>query len=132
MLYVKNVVYNLQVKWFHHLSLDVGLTWSHVIWDCLKVCIPAELYQGLHCVPESMLSGLNPFYAVMVCLYAHVNNLFFLKNKSLGLPVNLWGHPLSKSINLTFAKCGFCTIADLPVMNNKIDHNAVQNKLNNF
>ena len=101
-----------------------------MIWGKLTVRIPAGLFQGLQYIPESAVIGLDPFYSAMVHSYAHVNNLFFLKNKTLDLLVNLWGHPLNKNINLNFANSGICTVADLPLVHNKIDYKTIQNKLN--
>ncbi len=84
--------------------------------------IPEGLFQGLCSVPESCLDGLDPFYASMLHSYAYVNTLFYAKNPNTNLPVNLWGNSISKTINLNFTKSGFCTVADLPLCQNKIDY----------
>ncbi len=72
------------------------------------------------------MAGLDPFYASMIWSYALVNDLFYKKNKHLDLPINLWGHPLSKHINKVFANSGFMTVTDLPYLQKKINFQAVQ------
>ena len=83
--------------------------------------IPSLLFQGLHSITETTLAGLDPFYASMIWSYALVNDLFYKKNKHLDLPINLWGHPLSKHINKVFANSGFMTVTDLPYLHKKIN-----------
>ncbi len=122
MLHVKNVVHSLHVKWFQHLTIDKGLTWSRMIWERVIDVIPENLFQGLCSVPESCLAGLDPFYSSMLHSYAYVNTLFYAKNPNIDLPMNLWGNSRSKAINLKFAKLGFCIVADLPLCQNKIDY----------
>ncbi len=58
-----------------------------------------------------------------------MNNLFYFENKSLDLPINLWGHPKLKNINYHFCCLDFYTLADLPLtMNNQINHIEIRNK----
>ncbi len=81
-------------------------------------------------VPETNLVGLDPFHTAMLCSYALVNDQFYWKNKSLSLPINLWGHPLSKSINKqmvnSFMVMEYFMVADLPLIRNKIDYGQIQ------
>ncbi len=108
------------------MALDRGYTWSRVAWDSITKHIPSDLIQGMRCVKETILEGLEPFYASIIRSYALVNNIFFQKNRVLQLPVNLWCHPRSKHINMALAESGFCTVADLPLKNNKIDFGQIQ------
>ncbi len=93
MMYVKNLVHRLRVKWFHRICADYGSSWSKFIWSDLTALIPHQLLQGLWSVSESILKQLPPFYAGVVQSYAHVNNLYNLYYNSIDthtLPQNLW------------------------------------------
>ncbi len=63
MLHIKNMVYNLRVKWMAQLSLDRSFTWLRMIWPRIITKIPSILLQGLRHVPESCLQEMDPFYA---------------------------------------------------------------------
>ncbi len=129
MLHVKNVVHNLRVKWMAQLSLDRGFTWSRMIWLRITTKMPSMLLQGLRHVLESCLQEMDPFYAQILQSYTYLNNLFYSGNKSLDLPINLWGHPKLKNINYHFCHLDFYTLADLPLTsNNQINHIEIQNK----
>ncbi len=128
MLHVRNVVHALRVKWMQHFSLDMGLTWSRLAWPAVTCRIPPELFQGLCHVLESALCGLDQFYSSMLHSYTYVSNLFYKANKELDLPINLWGHPKSQSINIQMCQQEYFTVADLPVTSGIIDHKVVQNK----
>ncbi len=128
MLHVKNFMHSLRVKWMHRITLDVGLTWSHFIWPQLMKTIPATLLQGLQVVSESCLMGLDPFYSGILRSNCLVNNMFYKSNKSLNLPINLWGHLKLPGINLYMCDAEFFTLADLPKILNKIDYKTVENK----
>ncbi len=110
----------------HHITMDKGMTWSRLCWPVISDKVPSLLIQGLHFIPETMLSSLEPFYAGMIHSYIMVNNLFYenkrnKQNKDLHLPINLWGHPHSKKINYDFTNIGYFTVADLPWCAQKID-----------
>ena len=47
------------------------------------------------------------------------------------LPIDLWGHPLSKQINYEFTTSGFFTVADLPLIRNKINFQQIENTFEN-
>ncbi len=108
--------------------MDLGLTWSRLAWPAITCRIPPELFQGLCYVLESALEGLDPFYSGMLHSYTYVNNLFYNANKKLDLPINLWGHPKSQSINIQMCHQEYFMVADLPVTSGIIDHKVVQNK----
>ncbi len=91
--------------------------------------MPLGLFLGLRAVIETSLGNLNPFYASMVHSYAHVNDLFYQRNKNLPLPVNLWGHPKSQHIDKVMAESGFLVVNDLPLSGDKIDFRRVQEQL---
>lgn len=126
MLNVRFVVHGLRVKWMKHLALDRGFSWSRFAWSNVMRSIPSDLIQGMRCITETTLQKMDPFYASILWSYALVNDLFFQKNKGLELPVNLWCHPKSKQINYALAEAGFCTVADLPLKENKIDFGWIQ------
>ena len=91
--------------------------------------LPSMLLQGLCLYPESALGYLDPFYAHIVHSYVMVNNIFHNKNKSLDLPVNLWGHPKLPEINKWFCNIDIYTVADLPRTESKrINYGIIQNK----
>ncbi len=73
---VKNIVYALHVKWIKHLSLNLGLSWSQVVWLVITSAIPADLIEGMTFILESLLSNLDPFYAIILCSYYMINKLF--------------------------------------------------------
>lgn len=129
MLHVKNVVHALRVKWMRQTSLDLGLTWSRFFWPTLTTEIPSMLIQGLCTCPESALRNLDPFYAQIIQSYTMVNNLFYKKNKSLSLPINLWGHPKSPALDKKICEIDIYTVSDLPrSQNGRINHGIIQNK----
>ncbi len=124
-LHVKNAIHVLRVKWMQHFCVDMGLTWSRLVWPTITHRILPNLFQGLCCVPELVICGLDPFYSSMLCSYTYVNNLFYKANKKLDLPINLWGHPKSKNINIQMCHQNYFIVADLPLTSGIIDHKVV-------
>ncbi len=125
MLNVKNVYHVLKVKWMHRIAVDTRLIWSRFCWNEISSQIPYKLWKGMCMVRESSLSLLDPFYAVTICSFSMMNNLFFLKNRNKpgisDFPTNLWCHPKSPEIALTFASAEFCIVSDLPICEGKIN-----------
>ena len=66
MVCVKSIVHALHVKWMKQLSLDIGLTWSRVIWPEIISKFSPDLIQGITYLPESVLANLDPFYAAIL------------------------------------------------------------------
>lgn len=69
MLYVKNVLHILCVKWMQHLSTDLGLSWSRFIWPEIIAIFPPELHGGMRQVLESDLRVLPNFYIGIIHSY---------------------------------------------------------------
>ena len=129
MMHVKNLVHSLPVKWFQRICTDCGSSWSKFIWPILTVIIPYQLLQGLHSVTDALLSKLPPFYAQVVCSYAHTNNLYYKAFDSNTLPQNLWCGVAFSHIDNDWISAGFYTVVDLPIQVGKIDVIAVTQRL---
>ncbi len=98
----------------------------------MTAIIPYQLLQGLHSVTDALLSKLPPFYAQVVCSYAHTNNLYYKAFDSNTLPQNLWCGAIFSHIDNDWISAGFYTVVDLPIQAGKIDVIAVTQQLHEF
>ena len=82
-------------------------------------------------LPESVLTNLDPFYAVILRSYSMLNKIFYDQNKKneIGwtLPQNLWLY--DSSWNTDLCNAGYLCVSDLPVVNGKIDFEQIQKKV---
>ncbi len=91
--------------------------------------IPYQLLQGLHTISDSILQKFPLFYANVLCSYAYTNNLYYQDIDDSSLPQNLWCGKAFAYIDYEWITAGFFTVADLPVLDGKIDVIAVTCKL---
>ena len=129
MIHVKNSVHYLRMKWMHCLCKDVGLSWLRYAWCEITGIIADQLFAGLRAVSEHVLQPLDPFYAVMLQSFAHVNNLFYTNQDASTLPKNLWCGEVYSHIDRHWCAASFFTSVDLPLVNGQIDVKCVTNRL---
>ncbi len=115
MIKIKSIMCTLHVKWMNRLCTDAGTTWSRIIWPKIKNVIPTNLISGLTGITEQSLNSLPQFYRSIIRSYVHVNNLFYLENKDLSLPYNLFGTQLHPRIRPRWVEMGLLCAADLPL-----------------
>ncbi len=87
------------------------------------------LLQGLHSISDKILEKVLPFYAQILSSYTYVNNLYYESMDTSDLPHNLWFGAACPTINYLWVHAGLCTVADLPIVNSKIDVIAVKHRL---
>ena len=115
----------------HHLTTDMGLSWSHYAWPKITAIIPPKLFGGLHQVLEADLYKLPPFYAGMLHSYSKVNDLYYKENKKDFLPQNLWATNGSPSIHPVWKRYDLLLLSDLLVNEGKIDLTRITTILGN-
>ena len=126
MINIKSVMCTLHVKWMNRLCTDAGTTWSRIIWPKIKNVIPTNLISGLTGITEQSLNSLPQFYRSIIRSYVHVNNLFYLENKDLSLPYNLFGTQLHPRIRPRWVEMGLLCAADLPLKGKRIDYDQIK------
>ena len=72
---------------------------------------------------------LPPFYAHVVRSYAYVNNIYYESVNGCSLPHNLWCGKLYSHVDKDWVATGLYTIANLPIIQGKIDVMAIMMKL---
>ena len=71
------------------------------------------------------MSQLPPFYAHVIRSYAYVNNIYYESVDRCSLPHNLWCGKLYSHVDKDWVAAGLYTIADLPIVQGKINVKAV-------
>ena len=73
MLCVWDSILKLRIKWFRHIWIDKGQSWSVFIWPQVLTAIPSPLMPGMSFVSDAWIQDLDPFYQDIIWCYAQFN-----------------------------------------------------------